>query len=201
MRIQALIAVILAHLVGVSCISTSVKYYSSPEEATVAIIESIDAGDDGEASRAFDSFARGSIQRDRVFAELYGTAEQRYDAGDTAGAAEVWEFVTMKYPGAVNARESLVIARFVERAERGSATEEGTRALGEAVAGYRGVATDPSAWVDLASVQHSIDAGDLATARADFIRFVDGWDRQPAALMPWVEDLGRYLETQESPTR
>lgn len=197
MRIQALIAVILAHLVGVSCISTSVRYYSSPEEATVAIVESIDAGDDGEASRAFDSFARGSIQRDRVYAELYGTAEQRFDKGNTSGAAEVLEFVTLKFPGAVNAHEALVYARFVERAERGAATEEGTRALGEAIDGYRGVAAEPSAWVDLASVQHAIDAGNLAVARADFIRFVDGWDRQSADLMPYVEDLGRYLETQE----
>ncbi|MEL6428606.1 MAG: hypothetical protein AAFU73_12360 [Planctomycetota bacterium] len=182
-------------LLFASCASTTVRTFASPADATAAIVAEVDAGNRDEASRIFDSFARASIQRERVYAELFGTAEQRYGGARYGQAADVLEFLCAKYPGAVNAREGLVYARFLERADLGEARPEQTRAMGAAIEDYRSVASSPSAWVELASVQFAIDEGDLAGARRQFGDFLGSWDGNPPDLMAYVEDLGRYLET------
>ena len=182
-------------LVAASCVSLGARTFTSPTEATAAIVESVDEGERQEASRIFDTFARGSTQREQVYAELFGTAEQRYRNKRAEGAADVLEFVCAKYPGAVNAREALVYARFMERAENGVPKVGQAEAMEAAIADYRSVADRPSAFVDLALVQLAIDDGDLGQAREDFRNFLGTWDGGSPEIMLYVEDLGRYLET------
>ena len=52
-----------------------------PEEATRAIVAAAEIGDAEEASRIFDTFARSSVQRDRVLVELVDAGLGRLEAG------------------------------------------------------------------------------------------------------------------------
>lgn len=192
MTILRALAVTLLILTAASCQSTSVRTFATPGAATAAMIEAIDAGDVREADEIFDGFARASVQRDRVYAELYGTAEARFESGDATGAAEILEFLCAKYPAAVNAREALLYARFLGRAETGVQNADDLR---RAIAGYRNAAQAPSAWADLAETWVAIDTGDMDLARSRFQAFLTIWDGTDAQIMPHVEDISRYLET------
>lgn len=192
--IRALLPLVLA-AATLACRSTSVRFYDSPEEATQAILAAAEAGDTAEANRVFDSFARSSIQRDRVYATLYDAAQARYENGRAGDAALVLAFVTDRYPGAVAAKEALVYALFLERAERGAADGELTAAIDAAVADVRAASPTPAVWVDLAATQAALDAGDRARAEDAFASFLGAWDGSPAELMTYVEDLDRRLQS------
>lgn len=196
MRHQPLtVLALLATFALAACSATSVQTFSNPAEATAAIVQAAEVGDQEEARRIFDSFARSSVQRDRVYASLFDAAEARYDRGDGGAAANILQFVTAQYPAAVAAREALVYSLFIDRAGGATPTDEGAMALAQAVQGARESNPQPSPWIDLAATQVAIDRGDLASARADFSQFLDRWDGQPAGLMEYVEDIDRYLQT------
>lgn len=178
-----------------ACSSTSIRTFSSPGEATAAIAAAAEAGDMDEASRIFDGFARSSVARDRVYAQLFDAAEARYEGGQPMNAANLLRFVSGRYPNAIAAREALVYALFLERVDRGVADDELTRDLEAAIADVRSKAPRPANWVDLAATQASIDAGDLNEARTTFASFLGVWEGSPASLMPYVEDLDRYLQS------
>lgn len=179
-----------------ACQSTSVRTYSSPEEATRAIIAAAETGDDVEASRIFDTFARSSVQRDRVFAELFDAGVSRYEGGRYRASADVFSFVCDRYPGAVNAKESLVYALFLQRGTMDGADAGLTAELQDAVADVRAVTEAPAPWVDLAATQMAVDSGDLPRARETFAAFLGAWDGTPSALMIYVEDLDRRLRSE-----
>lgn len=191
---RALLA--LSFLSLAACQSTSIRTYGSPEEATQAIVAAAEAGDTVEASRIFDTFARSSVQRDRVYAQLFDAGQTRYEDGRAAQAADVFGFVCDRYPGAVAAKESLVFALFLERAELGQADPELTKALETAVDDVLAVSQTPSAWVDLAATQAAVDAGDMGRARDVFSVFLGKWDGAPSSLMVYVEDLDRRLRSE-----
>ncbi|MEM9802178.1 MAG: hypothetical protein AAGA20_17770 [Planctomycetota bacterium] len=178
-----------------SCVSTNVRTFATPEEATAAIVTAAEAGDLEEANRIFDSFARSSVQRDRVYASLFDTAEDRYESGRSGDAASIFAFVSSRYPNAVAARESLVYALFLDRASSGQVSADSTEALANAIDDFRAGSQTPSAWVDLAETQLSIDQGDLGRARTSFDSFLSAWDGSPPELLVYVEDIGRYLQT------
>ncbi|MEE2940783.1 MAG: hypothetical protein VX460_10395 [Planctomycetota bacterium] len=182
-----------AALVLAACQSTSVQTYSSPEEATRAIVAAAEAGDGVEASRIFDTFARSSVQRDRAFAELFDAGVSRYEDGRYRAAADVFSFVCERYPRAVNAKECLVYALLLQRSTSETAEPGLIAELDGAVAAARAASQAPAVWVDLAAAQVAIDANDLARAREDFAAFLGAWGGEPAALMIYVEDLGRRL--------
>lgn len=185
-----------AALLLASCAATQVRTFGSPEEATVAIIESAGSGDQAEASRIFDTFAKSSVQRDQVYASLYGAASGRYAEGAGVEAANILEFVAAKYPRAVAAREARVLALFVERAESGATpTGEDVKALDASIRDVRSLTEAPAAWVELAATQVAIDRGELDRARDTFTRFLGIWDGQAASLGPYVEDIDRYLRS------
>ncbi len=185
----------LGLLVLTACSSTSVRTFSSPSEATAAIVTSAEAGDMDEASRIFDGYARSSVARDRVYAQLFDAAEARYESGQPMNAANLLRFVSGRYPNAIAAREALVYALFLERVDRGEADDELRRDMEAAIADVRSKAPRPANWIDLASTQASIDAGDLDQARTTFASFLGVWEGSPASLMPYVEDLDRYLQS------
>lgn len=185
----------LVLLLAPSCSSTSKSAYTTPEEATTAIISSAAAGDVQEAGRIFDSLADDPVQRDRVYAALFNAASQRYESGQSAEAANLLTFVTEHYPNAAAAREALVYALFLERAEAGATTEASTGALNEAITSVRSGVTRPPTWVELAATQVAIDDGDLARARETFDSFLTSWDQQPSGLALYVEDIDRYLQS------
>lgn len=178
-----------------SCSSTSTHAYSTPEKATTAIIAAAAAGDVQEAGRIYDSLLDDPVQRDRVYAAVFNAASQRYESGQSAEAANLLTFVTEHYPNAAAAREALVYALFLERAEAGATGDTSTGALKEAIADVRSGVARPSAWVELAETQVAIDDGDLQRARATFDTFLTSWDRAPADLVVYVEDIDRYLQS------
>lgn len=192
LRTSALLA---AATLAAACVSTSVKTFGSPDEATAYIVETAVAGDYDEAARVFETYASSSIQRDRVFVDLYDAAQTRYETSRAAEAANLMRFVTTQYPDAVAAREALVMSLFMERAERDGPTDAGTRELDEAIAAVRESSDSPSAWVDLAATQTAIDRGDLDDARREFRNFTSVWNGGPAQIVPYVEDIDRYLAT------
>ncbi|MEM8711972.1 MAG: hypothetical protein AAGG01_13560 [Planctomycetota bacterium] len=196
MRHQPLtVLALLAASALTACSSTSVQTFSSPAEATAAIVQAAEAGDQEEATRIFDSFARSSVQRDRVYASLFDAAEARYDRGNGGAAANILTFVTAQYPAAVAAREALVYSLFIDRASGAEPTDDGVVALAQAVEGARESNPQPSPWIDLAATQVAIDRDDLSSARADFSQFLERWDGEPAGLMEYVEDIDRYLQS------
>lgn len=176
-----------------ACQSTSVQTYSSPEEATRAIVAAAEIGDVEEASRIFDTFARSSVQRDRVLVELTDAGLGRLDVGRYRAAAGILSFACERYPGAVEARDSLVRALLLERGTSDSAGPGLTAELEEAVADARAVSPSPAIWVDLAAAQVAVDAGELGRAKESFAAFLGAWTGQPASLTPQVEELRRRL--------
>lgn len=176
-----------------ACQSTSVQTYSSPGEATRAIVAAAEIGDAEEASRIFDTFARSSVQRDRVLVELVDAGLGRLEAGRHRAAAGVLSFACERYPGAVGARDSLVLALLLERGTADSAGPGQTAALEEAVADARTVGPSPAIWVDLAAAQVAVDAGDQGRAQESFAAFLGAWTGQPASLTSQVEELRRRL--------
>lgn len=200
LRIQGTAPILLPFLaalalVCLSCASTSVQTFASPEEATAAIVTAAEAGDDDEANRIFDSFARSSVKRDQVYASLFDTASSRYESGRSGDAARILGFVTKNYPNAVAAREALVYSLFLERAEAGVATDESTEAMEAAIKDVRSSVATPSPWVDLADTQVAIDKNDLPRARRSFDAFLARWDGAPASVVLYVEDIDRYLQS------
>jgi hypothetical protein len=190
-----LLVTVVALLLAPSCASTSARTYSTPEEATAAITTAAATGDMQEAGLIFDSFAEEPVQRDRVYAALFDAASVRYESGRNAEAANLLTFVTERYPHAAAAREALVYALFLERAEVGAATDASTSKMKKAITAVRsGVATSPPG-VDLAETQVAIDGGDLARARDTFDAFLTSWDQTPPELVVYVEDIDRYLQS------
>lgn len=187
MMIRSLLAAAILALAA--CQSTSVQTYSSPGEATRAIVAAAEIGDAEEASRIFDTFARSSVQRDRVLVELVDAGLGRLEAGRHRAAAGVLSFACERYPGAVGARDSLVLALLLERGTADSAGPGPTAALEEAVADARALSPSPAIWVDLAAAQVEVDAGDLGRAQESFAAFLGAWTGQPASLTPLVEVL------------
>ena len=190
-----LLASFLAALACFSCAATSVSTFATPEEATAAIVTAAEAGDKGEAIRIFDSFARSSVQRDRVYATLFEAASERYEEGRSADAARILDFVTGKYPNAIAAREALVYALFLERADSGEASDASMKAMRSAIEAVRSSTPTPSAWIDLAETQVAIDEGDLDAARRTFGEFLGDWNGTPDSIVLYVEDIDRYLQS------
>lgn len=178
-----------------SCAATSVSTFATPEEATAAIVTAAEAGDKAEAVRIFDSFARSSVQRDRVYATLFDAASERYESGRSSEAARILDFVTAKYPNAIAAREALVYALFLERADGGAATASSMKEMRSAISAVRSATPNPSPWIDLAETQVAIDEGDLSAARVVFAEFLGDWDGTPDSIVLYVEDIDRYLQS------
>jgi hypothetical protein len=185
----------LVLLLAPSCSSTGTRAYATPEEATTAIITAAGAGDVQEAGRIFDSFAADPVERDRVYAAVFNAASERYEAGNSAEAANLLTFVTEHYPNAAAAREALVYALFLERAESGAMAAASTGELKAAITSVRAGVTVPPTWVELAATQVAIDDGELARARETFDAFLTTWDQQPSGLALYVEDIDRYLQS------
>ena len=187
MMIRSLLAAAILSLAA--CQSTSVQTYSSPGEATRAIVAAAEIGDAEEASRIFDTFARSSVQRDRVLVELVDAGLGRLEAGRHRASAGVLSFVCDRYPGAVGARDSLVLALLLERGTADSAGPGLTAALEARPSDARALSPSPAIWVDLAATHVAVDAGDLGRARESFAVFMGAWSGEPAALTIQAEDL------------
>ena len=121
--------------------------------------------------------------------ELVDAGLDRLEAGRHRAAAGVLSFACERYPGAVGARDSLVLALLLERGTADSAGPGPTAALEEAVADARALSPSPAIWVDLAAAQVEVDAGDLGRAQESFAAFLGAWTGQPASLTPQVEVL------------
>ena len=194
-QLTHLAVLLLTPFLAFSCASTSVRTFANPGEATQAMVLAAESGNQEEARRIFDSFARSSVQRDKVYANLFNAAKTRYERGDGGAAASILQLVTAEYPAAVAAQEALVYALFVERAGAEGPSEGQTESMATAIYAAREASTQRSPWVDLAATQVAIDRGDTSGARAEFDVFLQGWDGEPSGLLPYVEDIDRYLQS------
>lgn len=192
---KAVLAALGAATLVASCQTASVQTFRTPEEATGALIEAAERGDVDEASRIFDTFARASVQRDRVYARAFDAAMVREDAGEAVKSANILKFVCEKYPGATSAREALAYSLWMERNGSEEASEGQTKDLRAAINDVRSATSKPAVWMDLAETQVAIDEGDLDRAREAFGTFLFNWDGTPVSLMAYVEELERFLQT------
>lgn len=168
------------------CALTSV----APEEAGPRIVTALDEGKVSEAASVFGDTA----ERERLYPVLYQAAETRFEEGRYAQASEVLRFMKERYPDARSVREALLYSLFLERAEGGGLEEEELEEMA-ALASELENAPGAEPWVRLASVQVAVDRGRPEEAREALTGFVDSWDGQPASLLPYVEDLERWIQS------
>lgn len=166
---------------------------ASPDSVGERLVAALDDGDVREADGLFDSLARDPDAVERVYPVLYEAAEARFDAGEPARASAILRFMAPRYPDARSVREAWLYALFLERAE----SDEADPALVDEMETLVGELEGPPRplWVDLAATQVAVDRGRGAEAGESYVRFVDAWSGEPASLMPYVEDLERWIRT------
>ncbi len=160
-----------------------------PRQIGSEIVVALDAGNEDQAVDLFSRATKTGGARDLLYPVLFDDARGRYEAGEAEGAARILRFMRDRYPDARAVREALVYALFLERSNQAGPAPELSAQLARELEAVDG----RSPWVDLVRTQHSIDRGSTDDARVSFERFVSRWDGEPAQLMPYVEDLDRYL--------
>ncbi len=168
---------------------------TDPSAYGVQIISDLDAGQDSAAQEAFDRFADDDQFRETLYPVLFGEARSRYLDGDYEGAARVLRFTADRYPKAVAVREALLYSLFLLRADLAQPDSSLSHEMDTILAALDELGGDAAPWADLVATQNAIDLGQLEAAKAPYERFRAAWDGQPADLEPYVEDLGRYLQS------
>lgn len=170
-----------------------------PEEVAGRILTSLDADRPGEARASFERVADDRAYRREVYAILYSSAGERYASGDPEGAATLLRFLAEAYPDAPAVREALVYSLFLVRSRSEHATPESNRELEHWARELGEVPGARSPWLDLVDAQLAVDGDDPAGAREALTRFLESWNGEPAALLPYVEDLGRFASSPVPP--
>ena len=192
MKRHVLIAA-LAAATTLGCAASRSASFETPEQAGQAILVALAEGRDADAARIHDAIASDPHDREHLYPVLYESARGRYEAGEPESAARVLEFLVERHPAAVASREALVYALFLQRAELEVPDPTLNQRLEAAIDGLRASSPATPAWLELVETQLAIDAGRLDAARTSYDTFLGRWDGEPAALLVYVEDLGRYL--------
>jgi len=165
-----------------------------PSQVGTDIVLALDEGRAADADRLFERSAQYRDHSDRIYPVLFESAHGRYTTGDFAGAAALLGFMGEHYPASAAVREAQLYALFLRRSQEGNAD---ARLGAELDVTLDRVLSDNSAptWAHLVAAQHAIDRGDPERARSSLESFRARWDGAPASLLPYVEELERYLTT------
>lgn len=172
-----------------------------PGEVADAILADLDAGRVSEATERFEAVSSDGRFREAVYPVLYDAASRRYRESQMEQAAPLLRFLSDHYPNAVAAREALLYTLLVIRAGQDAADPQLLAEMEHLLHRIHAASMDPPVWVDLAATQLEIDRGRLRDARAAYDRFRARWDRQPAELVEYVEDLDRYLQSHDTASK
>ncbi len=186
MRIQSLILCVFA----AACATTP---NLPPTELGEAIVADLEAGESNRAARRFDAVANDRSYRERVYPIVFDAAGRHYERGNGERAATLLRFLVERFPEASSTREAFVYALFLERAGTDAPSDELVEELSEQTAALIGRDGEPPRFVHLAAAQAAADRGEFDAARADLDHFLTDWDGHPTELLPYVEDLGRYI--------
>jgi len=182
-------SLILVVALVASCASTP----SNPVALGEQIIADLDAGLASQAQGKFKAVENDTKWRESLYPRFFAEARERYESGDFEGAAVVLRFSVDQYSQASAMQEALLYSLFQIRSQ----TEHPDAAL---IQELELVAQDlldsggPSLWTDLIAAQTAIDLGQANRARNSYQRFVANWNGEPAELVTYVHDLGRYLD-------
>jgi len=180
--------ILLLTLLLSACASTS----SLTGDAVPAGV--LTALDDGRADEAATILRNASPEdRERAYPALFTAARERYEGGAYADSLDVLRLLVTEYPEAGAVQEAYVYGLFLERAGQKKPDPDLVEELEEGVAELSASSVRVPHWVALVEAQTAIDQGQTAEASVAFQRFRSAWDGQPAALQPYVDDLGRYL--------
>jgi hypothetical protein len=164
-----------------------------PEEVAPRIVAALDEADEDEAEELFDR-AGGRDARERLYPLLYSEAEQRYERGESAGAARVLRFMAPRYERARAVREALVYSLFLERARAEEPPPpELLVELETQLGALRAAGGELPHWVALVEAQLAVDRGQAVAALEALERFHASWDGEPEMLGVYVDDLERHL--------
>lgn len=194
MNVKALILPVLLGTLA-ACASTRASSFAGPKEAAVAILGALDEGRPDDANRIYGLFTASPERERSLYPVLYQAAQDRFETGQPGEAAAVLDLLVFRHPTAVGSREALVYSLFLERARAGSSSPDLEDRLEAAIAGVRASSPRVEPRVELAETQLRIDQGRLDEARDAFTRFLGTWDGEPGDLMPYAEDLNRYLQS------
>lgn len=184
--------IVLISLFPLACATTP---SGPPEEVALSIIEDLDADRTGKADDRFDRVSDDKSYREKIYPILYGTAGDRYQQGDPAGAQRILRFMAPRYADGTAVQEALLYSLFLERAQLGESDKELTKEIDAVLDDVRDSEAGVPIWVDLVASQQAIDRGELGEAREALSSFLDRWDGQPSELFIYVEDMERYLRT------
>jgi outer membrane protein assembly factor BamD (BamD/ComL family) len=166
-----------------------------PEDLAHEIIADIDADRAGDAAERFALVDDQESYRERIYPIVYDAAQERYAAGDAAGAAGLLRFLVNGYPSAGSARQAFLYCLFIERAAQPEPEPEIVDEIEQELEALRERSATPPHWVELVATQNAIDKGRLAEARSSFDRFLAVWPGEPQELLVYVEDIDRYLSS------
>jgi outer membrane protein assembly factor BamD (BamD/ComL family) len=177
------------------CVACAAPQAGPPEDLAHAIIADIDAGRSEEAAERFGAVDDEESYRERIYPIVWDAAQERYTAGDAAGAAGLLRFLVNGYPSATAARQAFLYCLFIERAAQPKPEPELVDEIGSQLEALREKTATPPTWAELVATQHAIDKGRLAEARSSFDRFLAAWPGEPQELLVYVEDIDRYLSS------
>lgn len=182
-------------LLAAACATTARRAVDDPEAVARSVVAALDEDRHVTAAEAFEPVAADPEARERAYPVLYETARERYEAGDVEGALRVLRFMAEQWPQAVAVHEAYVYALFRQRAETDDPAPELVDEIGDALATLSELAPDGPPWAHLVRTQQAIDRERLADARTSFDAFLSRWNGNPATLVPYLEDIDRYLRT------
>ena len=166
-----------------------------PEEVAPKIAAALDEGRTKDAQGLFEGSTSDSEQ---LYPLLYEEANTRYQKGESAHSAGVLGFMSKNYPKARAVREARVYALFLERAHDDVPSPELVKDLDSAVAELRKAGGETPHWIGLVEAQLAIDRGERPAAREAFAGFKKAWNGSPEELGIYVDDIDRYLNSQNS---
>ncbi len=184
-------SVLLAALAGCASVPSG-----PPEELAPRIVALLDEGEIERAEELLEAAAKDDALRDQLYPLLYETARTRFESGEAQGSARILRLMLREYPDSSAVGEALLYALFLERAGTERPEPELVQEIGTAIARLKKDTTVTAPWVDLVQAQQAIDRGDLALARESFARFQQARSETTAELTVYIEDIGRYLDSQ-----
>ncbi|MEO0650877.1 MAG: hypothetical protein AAFZ65_09370 [Planctomycetota bacterium] len=185
---------ILLLAVAYGCMAPGPSGYETHEAATAEIVARLEAGDTRGAAQLYDEFGDWRNRPDALTPNLYEAADALYRGGDARVAADALDILAARHPDSRAIYEARVVALFVARSQT-ERSPDLTARLQRAIDELRGVGSSQPGWHDLAETQARIDDGDISGARRSFETFRTAWTGYPEELLPYVQDIERYLDT------
>ncbi len=184
MRVPSLI---LVAVLGTSCASAPA---GPPSEVGGEIVLALDEGREARAQELFES-SSSADWRNRLYPVLFGTAGDRFSAGNSPSSTPILRFMHARYESE-SVEEALLYSLFVDRSRQSEPDPALVEELANVIATMRAKGSS-GPWLELAAVQNALDRGRPNEADPLFDQFLATWDGEPQTLQVYVEDLNRRL--------